>query len=184
MSSYLFLAPGFEEIEAIATVDVLRRADIDVRTVAVTTDGSEAVEGAHGVPVVADFHIDQLDLNGADWLICPGGLPGAQNLHECEKLNLALIAQHDRGGHIAAICASPALVLAPLGILDGRSATCYPGFEQQCPNARMTGESVVCDGNVITANGPASTVAFALAIVAAAAGADTAGQVAAGMLVK
>ncbi len=184
MTSYLFLAPGFEEIEAVATVDVLRRADIDVRTVAVTTDGSEAVEGAHGVPVVADFHIDQLDLNGADWLICPGGLPGAQNLHECSKLNLALIAHNDRGGHIAAICASPALVLAPLGILDGRQATCYPGFEEQCPKAKMTGAAVEVAGNVITGNGPASTVKFALAIVAEAAGQSVADQVAAGMLVK
>lgn len=184
MTSYLFLAPGFEEIEAVATVDVLRRADIDVRTVAVTTDGSEAVEGAHGLPVVADFHIDQLDLNGADWLICPGGLPGAQNLHEYEKLNLALIGHNDRGGHIAAICASPAVVLAPLGILDGRKATCYPGFEAQCPKADMKAEAVVTDGNIITANGPASTIPFALAIVAATAGQAVADQVAAGMLVK
>ncbi len=180
--SYLFLAPGFEEIEALATVDILRRGGLDVKTVAITADGSPTVTGAHGVPVVADLLPADADLQNADWLICPGGMPGATNLAACRPLTDALKAQAARGGHIAAICASPAVVLEPLGILDGREATCYPGMAPEKTEAHFTGERVVVADNIITGNGPASTFLFAMAILTAARGEKTAADVAAGML--
>ena len=125
-SSYLFLAPGFEEVEALTPVDVMRRAGIDVKTVSVTA--SRDVEGAHGVTVKADMTFDEADFSDCDWLVLPGGMPGATNLYECKPLCSLLLKHNAEGGHIAAICASPAVVLGGLGLLDGKEATCYPGF--------------------------------------------------------
>lgn len=177
--SLLFLADGFEEIEALATVDIMRRAGMDVKTVSIKNELT--VTGAHGVTVIADAIISETDLTDAEWLILPGGMPGATNLSECEPLNEALKAQAV-SGKIAAICASPAVVLAPLGILNGKEATCYPGFEAQCENAIMTGDQVVALENLITANGPAAAARFALAIVANSMGNSVAKQVSDGML--
>lgn len=177
---YVFLAPGFEEIEAVAPIDIMRRAGIEVTTVAVTADGSEAVEGAHGVPYVADIHIDELPIDlSAEWLVLPGGMPGAANLHDCEKL-LAML--RETSGGIAAICASPAVVLGAEGMLEGKPATCYPGFENLCNGAEMTGAPVVTSPGLITAKGPAFAMDFGLAIVSAALGDDKADEVARGML--
>lgn len=181
--SYLFLAPGFEEIEALATVDVLRRGGLDIKTVAITTDGSQTVIGAHGVAVLADLMPADADMENAEWLICPGGMPGATNLAACKQLTDALKAQAARGGHIAAICASPAIVLEPLGILDGREATCYPGMAPEKTAAHFNDQRVAIAGNIITGNGPASTFPFALAILTAARGEKTAADVAAGMII-
>lgn len=180
--SYLFLAPGFEEIEALATVDVLRRAGLTVFTVAITEDGSKNVTGAHGVTVVADILPDEHDMAEAEWLICPGGMPGASNLAASPVVTSLLKAQAARGGHIAAICASPALVLEPLGILDGCEATCYPGMEPKQSKAHFHTSPVVVSGNIITGNGPASTIRFALAIVCASCGEQTAQEVGTAML--
>ncbi len=182
--SYLFLADGFEEIEALATVDMLRRAGMTVRTVAVKDDFE--VTGAHGVPVKADLLLNDVSVSeSTQWLICPGGMPGASNLAASEKVCEMLKYQNERGGKIAAICASPALVLAPLGILKGRNATCYPGMEPlDTTIAEMTGQPVEVAGNVITGNGPANTLAFALAIITATLGAEEAGKVAQGMLMR
>lgn len=177
--SLLFLADGFEEIEALATVDIMRRAGMDVKTVSIKSE--LMVTGAHGVSVMADALICDTDLYDAEWLILPGGMPGATNLSECEPLNEALKAQA-QSGKIAAICASPAVVLAPLGILNGKEATCYPGFESQCENAIMTGDQVVALENLITANGPAAAARFALAIVANSMGNSVAKEVSNGML--
>lgn len=179
--SYLFLAPGFEEIEALATVDVLRRAEMTVITVAVT-DGTKTVTGAHGVKVEADLHIKDADLSNAEWLICPGGMPGAANLAASPEVSAALTAQFKKGGKIAAICASPALVLEPLGILAGREATCYPGMEGYIVTGKPQEAPVVAHANLITGNGPASTLRFALAIVRNSKGEDIAEQVGAAML--
>lgn len=162
--SYLFLAPGFEEIEALATVDVLRRAGMELSTVAVT-DGSLSVTGAHGVSVQADILADDADFADAEWLICPGGMPGATNLAESKTVTTALTAHFNRGGKIAAICASPAIVLEPLGILNGRAATCYPGMEGLIKSTTTQETPVVVHPTLITGNGPASTLRFALAIV-------------------
>ncbi len=181
--SYLFLAPGFEETEALATVDVMRRAGMEVLTVAINPENSEKVCGAHGVVVVADLLPEDADFTDVEWLICPGGMPGAQNLADSRIVTEALRAHAAKGGKIAAICASPALVLAPLGILDGREATCYPGMQPESDKIVMRDAPVVALDNLITGNGPASTLAFALAIVRRSCGDAVAQQIGCGMLV-
>lgn len=181
--SYLFLAPGFEETEALATVDVMRRAGMEVLTVAINPENSEKVCGAHGVVVVADLLPEDADFNDVEWLICPGGMPGAQNLADSRIVTDALRAHAAKGGKIAAICASPALVLAPLGILDGREATCYPGMQPESDKIVMRDAPVVALDNLITGNGPASTLAFAIAIVRRSCGDAVAQQIGSGMLV-
>lgn len=178
--SYLFLAEGFEEIEALTVVDVMRRAGMPVVTVSVTEELE--VLGAHGIKVKADAVIGDVDSDDAEWLIAPGGMPGSTNLAECDLLTAALKKHYAKGGHIAAICAAPAVVLAPLGILDGRDATCYPGFEEKCDKAVMRDTPVVALDNLITANGPASALRFALSIVANSLGEGIANEVGSGML--
>jgi len=180
--SFVFLANGFEEIEALATVDTLRRAQMEVYTVSVHED--YIVTGAHGISVQADRVFSDTDFSDADWLIVPGGMPGATNLHEYEPLNM-LLRNHDAAGkNIAAICAAPAVVLAPLGILDKKDATCYPGFEDGCRSngAIMHDSPVIVSGNVVTGNGPASALRFALEIVRKACGELCAREVGSGML--
>lgn len=160
----------------------MRRAGIDVTTVSIN-DGLE-VTGANGVTVKADMTIAGADFSGADMLIAPGGMPGAQNLHDCEAVREAFKAQNAAGGLIAAICAAPAVLLASIGLLDGHRATCYPGFESVLATAGAThvAERVVEDGNIITANGPSSAIPFALALIARLKGADAAATVASGIL--
>lgn len=180
--SFIFLAEGFEEMEAIIPVDVLRRAGIDVKTVSITDN--HLVAGAHGVTVKADLTFKEADFDGTEWLIIPGGLPGAEHLHAFGALN-DLLKVHSHKGKIAAICASPAMVLAPLGLLDGKEATGYPGTEDglRAGNATVKDERVVVTENIITANGPSSAMNFALAIVAKTLGPEAAQEVGTGMLV-
>lgn len=179
-TSFLFLAQGFEEIEALTVVDVMRRAGMDIKTVSITTE--KQVIGAHGIAVEADELISDVLLNDAEWLIVPGGMPGSTNLAECGLLRRALREHHAKNGKIAAICAAPAVVLAPLGILDGKDATCYPGFEELCDKAVMRDTPVVALNTIITANGPAAALRFALAIVANSMGEGVAHEVGCGML--
>lgn len=181
MRSFLFLADGFEEVEALTTVDVMRRAGMDVKTVSINAD--KTATGAHGVPVTADSSFEENDYADAEWLILPGGMPGAVNLYEHEGLR-RLLSAHILRGKVAAICAAPAVVLAPLGILKDREATCYPGFEMALAegDAIYKDMPVVALNNIVTANGPASATSFALAIVANTMGASVASEVAAGML--
>lgn len=179
-TAYIFFADGFEEIEALSSVDVLRRAGMNVVTVSVHDD--TLVTGAHGVPVEADALFEDLDFADAQWLILPGGMPGASNLRDCEPL-CELLQQHNaQGGYIAAICASPSIVLGPLGLLKEHEAVCYPGMGAtlNCRAARE--DMVVVSGNIITGKGPAAASHFALAIVAMTEGEDKAREVAAGML--
>lgn len=178
-TSFIFLAEGFEEIEALTVVDVMRRAGMDIKTVSITD--SHTVVGAHGVPVNTDSIYDKTDFTAPEWLILPGGMPGAKNLSEFAPLNTLLLKQAQTG-KLAAICASPAVVLAPLGILDGKEATCYPGFEGGMPNAIRRDAPVVALDRIITANGPSSSLRFALAIVANSMGEDMAHNVGSGML--
>lgn len=178
--SFLFLAEGFEEIEALTVVDVMRRAGMDLKTVSITDDYK--VLGAHGIPVLADMLMSEADLSDAEWLITPGGMPGSTHLSNCETLNRALKTHYSKGGKVAAICAAPAVVLYPLGILDGKEATCYPGFEKECCKAIMRDTPVVALDNIITANGPATALRFALAIVANSMGDGVAQEVGSGML--
>lgn len=179
-NSYLFLAPGFEEVEALTPVDVLRRAGIEVKTVSVTS--SHSVEGAHGVSVKADMTFDEADFSDCDWLILPGGMPGATNLYDFKPLCSLLLKHNAEDGHIAAICAAPAVVLGELGLLDGQEATCYPGFESVAPQAIFQPRRVVVSGNIVTANGPSSALVFALSIVAETKGDSEAKKVGEGML--
>ena len=125
---YEFLANGFEEVEGLAPVDILRRGGVDIKTVSVT--GSEYVETSHGITIKADLTIENANLSDADMLLLPGGLPGATNLRDHEGVCAALKAQAAKGGRIGAICAAP-LVLGHLGLLEGRYATCYPGQRHQ-----------------------------------------------------
>lgn len=177
--SYLFLADGFEEIEALATIDLLRRGGVEVESVSIT--GLRSVTGANGITATADRLFEDADFSNAEWLIAPGGMPGSSNLAAFQPLN-ELLVSHARHGKVAAICAAPAVVLYPLGLLDGLTATCYPGFEQQCPKTTMTGERVVAHDRVITANGPSSAFPFALAILANSKGEQVARQVGEGTL--
>lgn len=177
--SYLFLAEGFEEIEALTTVDLLRRGGMEVITVSISDN--RLVTGANGVTAKADSLFGDTDFTGAEWLIIPGGMPGSTNLAAYAPLS-ALLKRHAVDGKIAAICAAPAVVLYPLGLLDGQTATCYPGFETQCPKTEMTGQRVVACGRVITANGPSSAFPFALAILEDTKGGEAAHQVGAGTL--
>ena len=124
----VFLANGFEEIEAIGTIDMLRRASIEVTTVSITTD--PIVVGAHQVPITADTTLDKADLKNQDALVMPGGMPGAANLDQSEPVKEALLEQYRQQKLVAAICAAP-MVLGGLGLLKGRKATCYPGFEMK-----------------------------------------------------
>lgn len=179
--SFIFLAEGFEEIEAITPADVMRRAGMDVKTVSIT-DKLE-VTGAHGVTVKADMTFAEADFEGAEWLIMPGGLPGARNLHEFEPLNELLKKQAVKG-KIAAICASPAMVLAPTGVLNGLDATGYPGTEDglKAGGATVKSDRVVALDRIVTGNGPSSSLLFALAIVANSMGEGVAREIASGML--
>lgn len=154
---YEFLANGCEEIEALAPLDILRRGGVEVVTVSITA--SRSVETSRGVTIEADRHISDVDLSDADMLILPGGMPGAKNLMENQTVCDALLAQNESGRLIGAICAAP-MVLGQLGILKGKRATCYPGFEKYLDGAEHTAEVVTVDGNVTTGNGPGAAMAF------------------------
>jgi 4-methyl-5(b-hydroxyethyl)-thiazole monophosphate biosynthesis len=179
---YVFLANGFEDVEALIPIDVLRRGNVEVITVS-TTD-TDIVESAHGVGIRADVMFDDCDFADADLLMLPGGMPGASNLFAHEGVCKALLFQQEQGKKIAAICASPAVVLAQLGILDGKKATCYPGFEQMLTTADYTGELVTVDGNVTTGEGPAAAFPYAYTILADLVDEQTASQIAEGMRFK
>lgn len=179
-TSYLFLANGFEETEAVSIIDILRRTQIPVTTVSVT--GKKEVTGAHRITVEADVLFEGTDFTEANVLILPGGMPGTKHLSENKKL-LALIERHAAtGGTVAAICAAPS-ILGDMGLLDGKRATCYPGFESHLEKADFTGSPLEIDENFITANGPASAILFGLAIAEKAAGKNSADITAEAMLV-
>lgn len=182
MTSYVFLADGFEEIEALATVDILRRAGIDVKTVSIKE--THQVKGAHGVTVDADIMFEEMACTQAEWLILPGGMPGASNLAAHEKLCDKLHEHNAKGGKIAAICASPGVVLGPLGIMRGKSGVCYPGFETLMQGCNVQSTLVAVDGNVVTGSSPAAAMPFALTIAEITKGAEVADTVAQGMLLR
>ena len=179
---YVFLADGFEDVEALIPIDVLRRGGVEVVTISTTL--FPMVESAHGVNIEADLQFDQADYSDADLLMLPGGMPGASNLFAHEGVREALMAQFKAGKKIAAICASPAVVLAPLGILDGKKATCYPGFETALKNATYTGDLVTVDGNITTGEGPAAAFPYAYELLPQRVDKATADQIAEGMRYK
>lgn len=172
----VLLANGFEEIEAITVIDVLRRADIQVLAVGVDAD---APTGSHGLQVVADA---RLDPNARyDALILPGGMPGASTLRDHAGVQALLRAHAAEHRLIGAICAAP-IALAAAGLLHGRRATCYPGFEAHLAGAVLSTERVVTDGTLITSRGPATALDFALALAAALVGDAAAHRVRLGLL--
>ncbi|MDE6083328.1 MAG: DJ-1/PfpI family protein [Muribaculaceae bacterium] len=179
--SFVFLADGFEDIEALTVVDVMRRAGMPVKTVSITS--SLQVRSAHGVIVTADVLYDNTLFDDPDWLVLPGGMPGATNLYEFAPL-AGLLARHaeSENGRIAAICAAPAVVLGQLGMLKGEKATCYPGFEQMLNGAEYQDSPVVVSGKFVLGNGPANALAWSYTIVAQALGESEAERVANGML--
>lgn len=159
---YVFLADGFEEIEALTVVDILRRDNIVVKTVSVTDDIE--VRGSHDIYVKADKVLAKVNSNDAAILILPGGMPGTLNLKECEPLMemVKQFAQTNR--RIAAICAAPA-VLGDMGLLQGKKACCYPGMEDQLKGAEISKDEVVTDGNITTSRGLGTAIPFALELV-------------------
>lgn len=169
---YVFLAEGFEEIEALATVDVLRRAGQCVATVGVT---GKVVTGAHGIPVTADLSAEEWKAGEAKMVVLPGGMPGTKYLDESAVVRAAVQDCAERDGWIAAICAAPS-VLGHLGLLKGKQATCYPGFEEELFGAEVSNDSVCRDGKVITANGPGAALQFAFTLTEILCGAETAEQ--------
>lgn len=159
---YVFLAEGFEEVEALGMVDVLRRAGLPVLLVSVT--GQPIVKSSHGVHVVADVLFERCDFSDAALLFLPGGLPGATNLADHEGLRQLILNHHESGRPLAAICAAP-LVYGRLGLLKGRRATCYPGFERELEGATCAGELVTTDDLFLLGKGPAAVLRLGFAIV-------------------
>lgn len=176
---YLFFATGTEEVEALATVDIIRRAGLPLQIVSIT--GEYIVEGAHGIRVDADALIEEIDFSIADMLILPGGLPGATNLADHKLLNEEILKHAATGKPLAAICAAP-LVYGRLGLLAGKRATCYPGFEGELKGASYTAALVEQDGQFITGKGPAAVFEFGYAIVERLADKATADALRDGML--
>ncbi|MBQ1217734.1 MAG: DJ-1/PfpI family protein [Clostridia bacterium] len=171
---YLFLAEGFEEIEALAPVDFLRRAGVSVTTVAV--GDALSVRGAHGIEVRADALLSQTDCSDGEMIVLPGGMPGTTHLDECPAMSEILASASARGAYLAAICAAP-MVLGKRGYLNGRSAVCYPGFESELAGASISVSPVVRDGKMITAKSAGVAWQFAYRLAEALVGTAIAEQV-------
>ena len=176
---YVFFADGFEEIEAFTSVDVMRRAGLNVEMVTVTPD--EIVTGAHDVPVLCDKNVVNCDFFDAELVLLPGGMPGASTLEKCGELRNLVLRFAQEQKPIAAICAAP-MVLGKLGVLKGKKATCYPGFEQYLEGAECTGAMVQVADNFILGKGPAAAAEFGFTILEKFAGAEKVLEVKQGML--
>lgn len=177
--AYVFLADGFEDIEALAPVDILRRGGIDVKTVSI--NATDMVASAHGVQVKADMMFADADFSDADLLMLPGGMPGAKNLDEHEGVRAALVRHAEQQKLIGAICAAP-MVLGHLGLLRGKRATCYPGFETELDGATYTAEPCTTDGNIITGKGPGASFAYAYRLLEELKGASVVAELKKGMM--
>lgn len=177
---YVFLAEGFEEIEALTPVDVLRRAGLSVKTVSIMD--KQVVVGAHGIPVLADMMFADVDSEDAEMILLPGGLPGATNLDAHEGLAKMILDFAKAKKSLAAICAAP-LVFGNRGLLQGKKATCYPGFETYLQGAEYTAALVEKDENFITGKGPGAAMEFAFAIVEKYCGIDKVNELKQGMMI-
>lgn len=176
---YLFLADGFEEIEGLTVVDLLRRADIEITTVSITE--KKEITGAHNITVIADRMFEDGTLSDADMLVLPGGMPGTKYLMAHEGLKNLLSEYNAAGKSLAAICAAPS-VLGANGFLKGKKAVCFPGFEDKLEGAAVCmKERVVTDGNIITSRGFGTAIEFALAIITKLRGAELADRLAHGI---
>lgn len=157
----VLLADGFEEIEALTPVDMLRRAGLDVKTVGVN---GKIAAGSHKIPVICDIEPSEVELDRVSMVIFPGGMPGSVNLDASPFTDKIIAAVKENGGRIAAICAAP-LILGRRGLLNGKKATCYPGFENELLGAEVLDASVVTDGNITTARGMGAALEFASELV-------------------
>lgn len=178
---YLLLGTGFEETEAVAPLDLMRRAGISVATVGIN---GKIITGSHGIPVQADMELGEMDLTQMEGIILPGGLKGVASIRASREAMEAIRFAWDNGKLTAAICAGPT-VLADLGIPDGRNATCYPGCEAQMGSANMVPEAAaVTDGNLITGTSAGCAIPFGLAIVSALKGPEAAEAVAKQIVIR
>ncbi len=160
---YVFLADGFETVEALCPVDIMRRSGLEVKTVSLNKD--KHVTSKQDVTLIADLSIDQIEnLDGVRLLMLPGGMPGTTNLKNSEQLSKLLLEAAKLGIKLAAICAAPS-VLGSLGLLEGREAVCFPGFEKELKGAKLSNKKVVCTSDRITAVGMGVSLEFALKIV-------------------
>lgn len=160
---YVLLGTGFEEIEAITPVDLLRRAGIGVITVGLN---GQTVYGSHNIPITADITIEQMDISDMDMVVLPGGLGGVRSIAACQRALDVISHAHAHGKFVAAICAAPT-VLAQLHITDGKAAVCYPGCEPEMGNAQILPDACVRQGNIITAASAGCAVSFALELISA-----------------
>ena len=177
---YMFLGTGFEETEAIAPLDLLRRAGLQVQTVGLN---GKIIYGSHGIGVEADITVDQLDLNQLEMVILPGGLGGVASIRGCKSAMDAIRYAYENDKYTAAICAGPT-VLADLGIVDGKKATCYPGCEDRMGSAMMVEAAAVTDGKLITGTSAGCAVPFGLALIAALKGQEEADRIAAQIVIR
>lgn len=175
----VFLADGFEEIEGLTVVDILRRAGIETVTVSITEE--KEIHGAHGIIVKADCLFDEADTGDADMLVLPGGMPGTLNLKAHEGLRKLLLSFDRQKKYIGAICAAPS-ILGEFGLLKGKKACCYPSFEEQLKGAKVVWEPTVTDGHITTGRGMGSAIPFALKLTEVLAGTETAAEVKAAIL--
>lgn len=178
---YIFLADGFEELEALTVVDVLRRGGCLIKTVSIM--GRHMVTGSHGITITANEVFEDINPDDAEMLAMPGGLDGAARLKAHEGLKAALIKFNEEGKKLAAICAAPT-VLGAHGILKGRKATVYPGLEDGLIGADPTYANVTMDGNITTGRGPALAMEFALTLLKELKGEEVAKETADGLLYK
>ena len=181
----VLLAQGLEEIEAITIIDVLRRAEIDVVALAVegTGNGGLEIKGSHGVTIRADRALSAGSSEDWDMVILPGGMPGATNLRDNPAVQALIKKQNQSGRKVAAICAAP-IALGAAGVLQGKKATSYPGFEKELKGATVVSDRVVRDGNVITSRGPGTALEFALELASQLRSKEVAEKLRSGMLVS
>ena len=171
---YIILGTGFEEIEALAPCDLLRRGGVDVKLAGI---GSQEISGGRGIKVKTDCLLEDIDLSEADMIVIPGGLRGVETIESTPAALELVRSAYDMGKFVAAICAGPR-VLAKIGILDGKNAVCYPGMEAEMTGGIMTNESpVVCDGNVITSRSAGTAIDFGLTLLSLLKGSETADRV-------
>ena len=176
---FIFLAEGFEEMEAVGTIDVLLRGELNVTVVSISEE--KTVVGAHNISVVADKLFSEVDFSSGKMLVLPGGMPGASNLNAHSGLKALIQQYNSEGKKLAAICAAP-LVFGGLGLFNGKKATTYPGFESTLTGATVVEKGTVKDGNIITGRGPGFVMDFGLAIVEELQGKAKADEVASGLL--
>jgi len=177
----LILAEGFEEIEAVSPIDILRRCGIELTVAGLN---GKNVKSARGLIITADKELEESDTD-YDAVILPGGLGGAQNLANSDIVDKVLAALHKKGAILASICASPSIVFSPKGLIDNKKSVCYPGMQDRFPaSAKYVEEDVVVDGNIITSRGPATAAKFAFKIAEQLVGKDISGKVAEAMLFR